>query len=578
VSKRTVVAIDTDLEVLKRFKNRLLDGLRLHNDFDYRQIEVGEPTAKEAAEHCRDVIGELLNRGEDIAIIFVDVAIIERSEPPFDQSGLEIAQTLSRAFPSIPVIGMTRHYNDHRLVSEISLSPHIQGILIKNFFFEHDSFLAQDFFAFVAKATNKVRQLQLHDGLALTLPQRSAERGEVKPEGRFQISRDPQSIYQASEVGDPTLHCLLEKLFPHGYGTARSLRPGFSGSFVFKAVVANAPSGISPAPPLASVVKISRDSLKLRTELENFQRLTTRVKGDFYPSLRAGEVVSVGEWSAIAFDMKEDAVTLLEYLQQNSRVRAAVRLIKERLIPFLAEHYGAAELSKGPVFVWRTYFTLKPRIKAGVNAFVDDARQRVSQHLGRAGIRTLERIKEIVNDGNTFLSEADVSAVVDTRYIHGDLNCRNILVPTSVAKLVFIDFANSKQDHFMKDLAKLEIDLLFLVMDSNRWNDTEWDRITDWQQLLQLYNSGRLLSPLFAKGRLASSVGPVAKLICALRSGVTSISEAHADEEQYLVALLHYALSYLTYPDIQLPKKVFGVSLIGKLLESIRAAPHSGGL
>ncbi len=570
--KPTVVAIDTDLGVLNRFERRL-EELRLHNDFEYRKIEVGQPTLSEAAKHCCDMIRELVTGGEEIAAVFVDVAIFERSEPPFDQSGLEIAEALSKEFPSIPIIGMTIHHNDHRLVSEISFSPHIQGILIKNFFFEDEGFVGQNFLSFVARAKRKLAGTGGQQGDPSNLPPRELQSAPTRTGHRFQIANDPQSFYQASEIGEQALHSLLEDLFPHGSGTARSLRPGFSGSYVFKALVATAPPGISAGATRASVVKISRGNVKLEAELENFRRLRTRVKGNLYPALSNDRLVSHHGWAALAFDMEEDATTLLEYLQRNPQAKTALDLIQKWLIPFLKAHYGRLEQSKGPVFLWRTHFELKPRVKAGVNDFLNVAGDRVLRHLGRASKRTMEQIKDFVTDGRTFVH--DVDAVVETGYIHGDLNSRNIMVPASEAKLVFIDFANSNQDHFMKDLAKLEIDLLLLGMDSKRWNDTEWEKITEWQRLLQLYERGKVLSPLSPKGRLASSVGLVVKLICALRSGVTTISGPRADERQYLIALLHYALCYLSYPDIQLPKKVFDVSLIGKLYESIHTAADS---
>jgi len=240
-----------------------------------------------------------------------------------------------------------------------------------------------------------------------------------------------------------------------------------------------------------------------------------------------------------------------------------VELVQTSLVPFLTSLYGTGIPDQA--YLWQKYFSLDPRVIAGISAFLDQSRARVRKHLGAKGTGTLERIEKFVrSNGSSERAISQLESTVDTRYIHGDLNSRNLLVPASSKEFVFIDFANSKQDHAMKDIAKLETDLLLLAMDSGQWEDTEWDALDEWGKLVDLYRRGNLLSSSCAASVTTSpkSVQTVARLIQELRRGLRIMLGDGINEREYIVALLHYAMRYLSYPDISLPKKIFTISYV----------------
>ena len=139
-------------------------------------------------------------------------------------------------------------------------------------------------------------------------------------------------------------------------------------------------------------------------------------------------------------------------------------------------HYG--DTKKKKTNIWRDFFALDEKTRSGILSFIDEAKVLGAGMLNRPRRKVLQRLESFVRTNGA--SQNDVhsfDAECDTRYVHGDLHSRNILVGKDAEKLIFIDFANSEQSHYMKDIAKLETDLIFVNMDSRNWNDTDSKRL-----------------------------------------------------------------------------------------------------
>lgn len=555
VKKKAVVAIDNDSNFLYNTLEGILDELGLLTDYQYRTIEPRGRTPEEVVQECLDGIRELLTENLTVEIVLVDIVIFEsEEEDPEDRTGLDIARDLLPILPQVPIVGMTRYIKGCRLISEISQSPYLHGIVIKKLL-EEGPFTRKDFLETIDRTKDKARVMveKIHS-YPIEKPK--------GVEGRFELQDDPRCQYQVLQIGRDTLMVLLESLFSSGQGTVTYLRPGFSGSYLFKVSVKIAAKGISTSATKTWVVKLCDDKKKLRDELERSVRLKNRVLKELYPQLLKPDLTVVGKWAALAFEMQEDAITFSEYLQQGYSIKDITKLIENSLIPFLQEHYG--DPKREQCFYWRKFYPLDKKTEAGILIFLNEV-QTIPRKLSHISKKSIQMIKDIVEKEERPLS--NMHADVATHYVHGDLHCRNILVADNASKLVFIDFANSNQDHYMKDIAKLETDLIFLVMDSRNWNHTDWQSVTDWEQILGLYTRDEIFVSRKLTGR--SEVVRIMKLIQALRKGLESLGGDQPDEQQYLIALLHYTLKVLSYPDVSVQKKAFAVRYIQEILNAI---------
>jgi thiamine kinase-like enzyme len=162
--------------------------------------------------------------------------------------------------------------------------------------------------------------------------------------------------------------------------------------------------------------------------------------------------------------------------------------------------------------------------------------------------------------------EADIS----TTYIHGDLNCRNILMTQDYNALVFIDFAKSNQDHSVKDIAKLESDILFLFMDSKDWQMTDWQRLPAWESILKIYNRGDLFNPI--PFSLDDNVMKhTCQIIWLLRRCLSQLLPSNDLDRQYTLALIYFGIHYLSYPNVTTQKKIFGIKWINHLFRQLES-------
>ncbi|MFB3921980.1 MAG: phosphotransferase [Terriglobia bacterium] len=556
----SIVVIDPDKLFLVKFKSRL-EELGLSSVYDFVPIQPENANPIEAVEYCANEIKKLVKEGLRIEVVFVDVVIFEDQDPPEDRTGLEIAKRIRTILPGIPIAAWTRYIKAHRMLTEVSFDCNVQGVLIKRFMLEDKSFSRKDFLDLLARAKERIG-ITSQASEEVALPLTTQEFGEM----RFAVDDDARCKHQAEQIGKHRLMALLGKLFPFSQGTVSYMRPGFSGSYLFKATVKSAPPGTSASGPRIWAVKISEDPWKLDNELAKCKALRTRVRATLYPQVLNDGVTRLDRLGAIALEMQADATTLFEHMQRAQRASEVVPLVSECLVTFLRDLYG--DPVRKQTFVWKSHFDLNNKAKSAILTFLGAGLQPVLGHLGQSGQRARKRIEAFVaSDAKTEEAISKLETEVETRYIHGDLNSRNILVNSGAPRLTFIDFANNVQDHCMKDVAKLETDYVFLVMDSADGKDTEWSRLKQWRKILKLYSRGNILRTDHRKNskQLPFATG----IIRELRQVLPALGVMR-DETQYLVALLYYALHHLSYSDVTIQKRVFGILYVNHLLESLK--------
>src|SRR5262249_26063944 len=121
--------------------------------------------------------------------------------------------------------------------------------------------------------------------------------------------------------------------------------------------------------------------------------------------------------------------------------------------------YAAAQYERLPLFSHYQFSAdLVPHVRAAVAALVSDATRAMLEVPGGLELPTVCGVYEEFLT-RTPLPTKDYHYV---SYVHGDLNAANILVDAHDNVWV-IDFFHAARGHVLKDLAKFENDLLYLL-------------------------------------------------------------------------------------------------------------------
>jgi hypothetical protein len=177
----------------------------------------------------------------------------------------------------------------------------------------------------------------------------------------------------------------------------------------------------------------------------------------------------------------------------------------------------------------------------------------------------LENVLQFVaTDGAAVERIFSYESDADIRTVHADFNSRNLLLGDA-SQFCVIDFASRRQAHVAMDIAKLERDIVFRVFDYNTREFFDWSRTSVWRTLGRMNLKGRV----FEKEKvddLTLDVRNALEFIAGLRT-ILKTESPTLQEEEYLIALLHYSLLAIGHPEISVPKKVFAVEYIDKLLK-----------
>jgi hypothetical protein len=152
--------------------------------------------------------------------------------------------------------------------------------------------------------------------------------------------------------------------------------------------------------------------------------------------------------------------------------------------------------------------------------------------------------------------------------VHGDLNSGNVLIDDGI-KPWLIDFAHTGPGHYLRDLAKLEAEIKFLLMD--RLGDRS--RIASWLDLDRVLDDGwpfgQKPPSVYHGGNGDSELTKAFVSICGLRALAKDrmIGPKGPQVAQYRAALLHFTLRVLAFKDVSLAKKEYAVQSARRLLQ-----------
>ena len=349
---------------------------------------------------------------------------------------------------------------------------------------------------------------------------------------------------------------------------------GYSGALVWRAASEDA-LGHRQAP---AVIKLgpNRTIAQERVAFEQVEE----VLGNNAPRVRG--FVDLGERAGLKYAYAAMGQGQVQTLQAMFAAEAATRRIisavRSAFEDVLGPLYAAARYERMPLFEHYQFSSERaPAVRASVAAVTPDSGRKM---LDFPGGMSLPNVCGFYED---FLAHQRLPAhdYHYVAYVHGDLNAANILVDAH-HNVWIIDFFHAGPGHVLKDLAKFENDLLYLLTP-----------IEDASQLLEALAITRTLgsvtdlrSELPARPDEARSPQFVRawEVLRVLRRIAGQLCHEDRHPLQLQVALLRYAVHTLSFPEPSPLQKQSALaaacSLAGQITRTVQAelADPAGGL
>jgi protein-tyrosine phosphatase/nicotinamidase-related amidase/aminoglycoside phosphotransferase (APT) family kinase protein len=284
----------------------------------------------------------------------------------------------------------------------------------------------------------------------------------LRPGAELQLPHRPLGFEPRIEGADagtvlgPTDRAIVAHLFRDS--TQVDLQPisgGYSGALVWRATSQDA-LGHRQAP---AVVKLGPNRA-IAQERVGFEQVEA-VLGNNAPSVRG--FVDLGERAGLKYAYAAmghgEVRTLQAMFAAGAPTRRIISVVRSAFDDVLGPLYAAARYERMPLFEHYQFSPeLGPAVRADVAAITPDSGQKV---LDFPGGMSLPNVCEFYED---FLAHHRLLAhdYHYVAYVHGDLNAANILVDAHHNVWV-IDFFHAGPGHVLKDLAKFENDLLYVL-------------------------------------------------------------------------------------------------------------------
>ena len=321
----------------------------------------------------------------------------------------------------------------------------------------------------------------------------------------------------------------------------KSLDGGFSGNLVLKAKSYNL-LGHKLVP---TVIKIGNRDLiaKERSSFEQIQE----VMGNNAPHVV--EWAEVGERGGIKYryaSMLDEAVTTFQdFYEGGGALNLVEGFLKTIFVTQLGRMYEAAEAEQLNLLQYYDFQSkYAPSVKKNIEAL----------YPGASDQREIELIKGVVIPNVLDFYVKDLSSFnplyAETHfmaYLHGDLNGKNIVIDAQ-HNVWLIDFFHTHQGHVLKDLIKLENDLLYIFTKVE--NETELREallLSDY--LTGLEDLGKPLSNEPPKGVENPKLIRAYHTLGMFRKLYPNLISWDRDPYQWHVAHMRYAMHTLSFEE-----------------------------
>lgn len=378
---------------------------------------------------------------------------------------------------------------------------------------------------------------------------------------------DPRIAAQIAEIGAGAFWGLMLRLIPGAEGVFSYIAPGASGAYVFEAKLKFKEPGTSSTGAKPFLIKVGTTPDALSEEARNRRELVKAPVGrKCFPTLLREEPAFFEGLSAIAYEFESEHETLLAHLARSIRNGERTTGLGQDLVDILKGIYGDPVVTVRDVA--KGCYQLEHEARIRLLGYLKDNASELNEVVSNDKFR---RVVDFLERGTDALPPS--SKEIDTRHIHGDFNCGNILLNAdSSPKLAIsiIDLGSRRQDHIIKDVAKLERDIVFRVFDWGSIKYHDPSRLSDWRPFLATLTLG---DGFYSSARDAcEDRGMIAaiELIYELRSAIKAI-DLKWDERNYLIALLHYSLLAILHPRVSIAKKAFAVEYASVAIDQLKA-------
>ena len=340
---------------------------------------------------------------------------------------------------------------------------------------------------------------------------------------------------------------------------------GYSGALVWRATSRDA-LGHRQAP---AVVKLgpNRTIAKERVAFEQVEA----VLGNNAPRVRG--FVDLGDRAGLKYAyaaMGQGRVrTLQAMFAAEAATRRVVSVVRSAFEEVLGPLYAAARYERMPLFEHYQFSPrLGPAVRNSVAAVTADSGRKM---LDFPGGMSLPNVCEFYEDflAHHALPAHDYHYVA---YVHGDLNAANILVDAHHNVWV-IDFFHAGPGHVLKDLAKFENDLLYLL--------TPIEDASQLEEALAITRALRSVTDLQAElpDRPDQARSPqfvrAWDVLQVLRQIGGQVCREDRHPLQLQVALLRYAVHTLSFPEASPLQKQSALAAACSLADQITQTVHA---
>ena len=387
----------------------------------------------------------------------------------------------------------------------------------------------------------------------------------LRPGSDLQLPPHPHGMEPRIDVGasragiDPTDRAIVAHLFRDSTDVGlEPLTGGYSGCLVWRATSEDA-LGHRQAP---SVVKVGPNRV-VAQERVSFERIEA-VLGNSAPRIQG--YVDLGDRAGIKYSfaaMGQGGVrTLEEMFRANLSTRRLIALVRVVFEQVLGPLYAAAQYERMPLF---EHYQFSPSLAAGVRRDVEALGFGDEPVIEFAGGRPLPNLCGFYED---FLGRHRVPAhdYHYVAYVHGDLNPANVLVDAHENVWV-IDYSHAGPGHVLKDLAKFENDLLYLLTPIE--SPEELDEATAITWVLRSVSDLRAPLPEDVDGVRSPHLLRAWEVLRVVRRIVGDLCHEDRHPIQLQVALLRYAAHTLGFEQASSLQKQWALASACSLAEQI---------
>jgi hypothetical protein len=552
-SKKTIIFIDDHKSFIENVKKNIehktiqASGKQFSDEYEIIPEEIpADMKQNEKKEQFINIIKKY--DFQSVWAVFVDIVLSDKN--PEDRTGLEIASFIKEKYPFVPVLVYTSYGNEGDL-AYASLRGHtvlhatvIPGVskpggvsLSLECFIDYVNYVRENIKANIRRWPSYL------DTWNKSIPIKVWFEPKDQPENFAQISNP---IILLTKM-------LFESEIPKGINSIRLsfIEPGYSGCHILLVI----PEGNFKK----WILKVDENPQKIEEEWSGYNLISVRdLPHGLLPAAKMpSPVMKISDnwWSAIALEYVEGYKTLMELFAGWTALQA-----KSFFDKLWSSDQGIGNL-----------YAKQSKCEVNITEIVKEASiaevQRELEHLAKykqvieRKVPSYGRYSQQLSDmlkSERMLNKKIV--ITKSDIIHGDLNCRNILINPEDDKFVLIDFPHVKKGIFANDFAKAEVDLISIIMDFQSGLDIDLARLPAWVEMIEY---------LSVQQTVTEFQSPDDEIEKVMMSVLTIRNQCRIDELDYFASVLKHLLKTVTYRNVEVGKRILAVIYASLLLQKL---------